>query len=291
MPILSIKRDFVGDPHIVRIISDDLLSVVNSGTYLRDEAVNIAFLNEGTFQFLNTDLVQVNCVEDVTLIRATAMFTIINADTVPELVLWFDGANNLPTFGQAAEKNVTDNADPLVVSFNPLISPTPVLGDIAVFADVNGSIQASGIPSANLLQSSLANPDPNANLFVFNVTATAAQLAGLGLVPLVVASGPAVQYRILELYLNDSATDFSGGGGDRDIIVSDGVTVYAVTPAASAQAQSNQRWGATDITFPSGATINQLTAAGANLRVQYFGGTTDYAAGEITLTGLVQRVV
>ena len=91
------------------------------------------------------------------------------------------------------------------------------------------------------------------------------------------------------MYINFGGTNFSGG--DRDLAITDGTTVYTVIPSASLLAlPGNEIWGGIDIPFPSSAAISTSTLAGTNLYMQYSGGTTDYIAGSITLTVEYVRV-
>jgi hypothetical protein len=65
-----------------------------------------------------------------------------------------------------------------------------------------------------------------------------------------------------------------------------------VIPAATLQALSalNAGWGSVSVPFPASAAINTLTQAGANLYLQYSGGTTDYTSGSVTITVEYARV-
>lgn len=143
--------------------------------------------------------------------------------------------------------------------------------------------------STGYIQTTTQNPDPCANLISFDITVGQAALASGGNVALITSSG-SKRYKLRTLQLNSGGTNFSGGGGDRNISITDGTTVYSVIPAATAQALANTAWGATGLPFPAAAAINTSTAAGANLRAIYSGGTTDYTAGSLVLTAVYQRV-
>jgi hypothetical protein len=146
-----------------------------------------------------------------------------------------------------------------------------------------------GAASAGILVSTITAPDNNANLIRFDVTATAAALATAGTVTLLTSSG-AKQYKIINLWVNAGGTNFSGGGGDRLLDITDGTTVYSTVPAASLQTLANTGWGVTELPFPAAAAINTSTAAGASLICQYSGGAADYGAGSVVISGLLQRV-
>jgi len=141
-----------------------------------------------------------------------------------------------------------------------------------------------------VLTSSLATPDTNANLIGFDVTVGFAALATGGSVILQASSG-AKQYKIRSLELEGFGTNFSGGGGDRLGEVTDNTSVYSIIPAATMQSLVNARWGV-GAPLPNSATVanDTSTAAGANLVFKYTGGTTDYTAGSLRISGLMQRV-
>lgn len=59
MAITAISRDWGAVPSIVRMVSDDALSVVLGSTYLDDQADNIKALNQGAFDWQDTDMLLV----------------------------------------------------------------------------------------------------------------------------------------------------------------------------------------------------------------------------------------
>lgn len=132
-------------------------------------------------------------------------------------------------------------------------------------------------------------PDIGSNLVTFDVTVGHAALASGGSVILVDSRGTE-QYKIRSLQLNSGGTNFSGGGGDRLGQVTDETTVYSVIPAATLQTLANEQWGTTGLPNPASAAINTSTAAGADLVFKYSGGATDYTAGSLVISGIVQRV-
>lgn len=125
----------------------------------------------------------------------------------------------------------------------------------------------------------------------FDVTVGQAALASGGSVALWDALA-GEQYKVRQLYLNSGGTNFSGGGGDRLLAISDGTTVYSVIPAANIQTLANRVWGeGATFPFPASAAINTSTAAGADLVALYSGGATDYTAGSLVLSGMLERVL
>ncbi len=150
------------------------------------------------------------------------------------------------------------------------------------------SIADVGAATGSLLNCAVA-ADPGANLISFDITVGQAAIAAGGSVTLVDSSGTK-QYKVRSLQLNRGGTNFSGGGGNRLGQVTDGTTVYSVIPAATLQTLANEQWGATGLPNPASAAINTTTVAGADLVFKYSGGTTDYTAGSLVITGIAERV-
>jgi hypothetical protein len=127
----------------------------------------------------------------------------------------------------------------------------------------------------------------------FDVTVGQAALASAGKVVLH-AGVTGQQFVVEQLWANKGGTNFSGGSGDRLLAISDGTTVYSVIPATNIQTLVNSGWGiSTPLPFPAGAgvSINTYTAVGADLYAQYSGGSADYTAGSVVLSGVLRRVV
>lgn len=174
-----------------------------------------------------------------------------------------------------------------------------VVGEIATLGVFQVTVSGSnvsltafpiGAPAvANLLSASFASPDVNANLIGFDVTVGFSALASAGSVTLQASSG-SKQYKIRTLELESGGTNFSGGGGDRLGQVTDGTSVYSVIPAATMQALVNARWGVTALPNAASVANNTSTVAGAPLVFKYSGGTVDYTAGSLRISGLMQRV-
>lgn len=124
-----------------------------------------------------------------------------------------------------------------------------------------------------------------------DATATYVTLGSAGKVNAIVGVSPgSAQYKITNIYLNSGGTNFSGG--DRDLILTDGTTVYTdITSVTLLALPGNTNWGSATLPFPASAPINTLTGGGANLYLIYFGGTTDYTAGSLTVTVEYARVV
>lgn len=141
----------------------------------------------------------------------------------------------------------------------------------------------------SFLMCNLGVSDIASNLIGFDVTVAFSDMSG-GTSKTLYTSGGSRQYKIVSLFANRGGTNFSGGGGDRLGAITDNTTVYSVIPAASLQTLANARWGDTALPFPASAAINTSTAAAASLVMKYSGGTADYTAGSVVISGIVKRV-
>jgi len=187
--------------------------------------------------------------------------------------------------GTASTKAASDNTKPSVAS----VSGATTIGNVTEFADIAGTVTNGPVAANKLLTSSITTPDVSIDLVSFDVTVGQAALAAGGKVALITSAG-AKQYRLRVLQLNSGGTNFSGGGGDRLGQVTDDTTVYSVIPAATMQSLVNAQWGVTALPNPAAAAIFTPTAAGANLSFEYSGGTTDYTAGSLRISGIAQRI-
>jgi len=150
------------------------------------------------------------------------------------------------------------------------------------------SIGDPGQSTASILTSKV-NADPGANLITVDVTVAHTDLASAASKTLYTSSG-SKQFKIRGIWLNGGGTNFSGGGGDRLLSITDNTTVYSLIPAADLQTLANSAWGVTGLPFPAAAAINTSTAAGASIVAKYSGGAADYSAGSVVLTLLLERV-
>jgi hypothetical protein len=222
----------------------------------------------------------------------------LNNQSLPTTVSYLDIVRALYSFvpgtgGTYAEFQVSISAVTGVITLVPWVDNANVLlpvvaGNIPNFNGITGQIKDAGIASNVLLTSAIVTPDVGANLIAFDIQCGFAALAAGGSVPLITSSG-AKQYKIRSLQLNGGGINFSGGG-DRLGQVTDGTTVYSVIPGANLQTLVNAQWGSAILPNPATAALNANTAAGANLVFKYSGGTTDYTAGSVIISGVVQRV-
>lgn len=153
------------------------------------------------------------------------------------------------------------------------------------------SIPDPGASTANfLISASSANTQSMSGNLLVNgnpavvskvVTATFSQLATAGKVNIFVAPTVTAQIAILDIKVFKS-TGLSGGGGDRLLSLADGTLVFnnAGITAALLGTPIFTLWGGTGnpIASSSQATVS---TAGANVYLQYVGGTTDFTAGSV----------
>lgn len=131
--------------------------------------------------------------------------------------------------------------------------------------------------------------DVPGDIAVYQTTVGQAALASGGTVILLDAlSGE--EWKTREIFLSGAGTNFSGGGGDRLLTISDGTSTWSIIPAATLQSLAVARWGNSGVPFP--ATAAHLTTAsvvGVDITASYSGGTSDYTAGSLTLVLTMER--
>ncbi len=128
------------------------------------------------------------------------------------------------------------------------------------------------------------NPTIDVALQVFETTVGQAALGTGGEVILLDALTDET-WKVLDIVLSADGTNFSGGGGDRLLDITDGTSTWSVIPAATLQSLAVSRWGV-DAGMPNPSTASHLFAAsasGTDIVAKYSGGTTDYTAGSLTL--------
>lgn len=212
--------------------------------------------------------------------------------------------SDLIILGGTLQAGISGTAGELV-----LFSSTSNKGSLIFSPTANQGNTNTTISNSSMAQAtSIAIPDPgasaasflistipvdfggNANLYWFDITVGQAALASAGSVTLKLSSGSA-QYKLRSLQLSGvGGTNFSGGGGDRLGQVTDGTTVYSLIPAATMQTLTNAQWGVTALPNPASVAINTSSVAGSSIVFKYSGGTTDYTAGSLVISGMVQRI-
>ena len=127
------------------------------------------------------------------------------------------------------------------------------------------------------------NPTIDVALQVFETTVGQAALSTGGEV-ILLDTLTGETWKVLDIVLSADGTNFSGGGGDRLLDITDGTSIWSVIPAATLQSLAVARWG--DAGMPNPATASHLFAAsasGTDIVAKYSGGATDYTAGSLTI--------
>ena len=273
LPVINATGDFdTTISNAVAVAQDQVITVPDSG------AATGNFILSGTAagtQSLSTSL---SFVGGGTNIQITGGGNFIaGSDTAAGHFTSFSATTVSGTLSLTAIDNATGDFD------------TEINNAAAVGQDQVVTIPDLGAATGSFLTSTLVLSQPGANVITKNITVGQAAVATAGEVTIQASSG-ADQYKILEIFLNSGGTNFSGGGGDRLGQVTDGTTVYSVVPAAQMQALVNARWGDTATPFPASAPINTSTVAAADLVFSYSGGATDYTAGSLVITVVLEKV-
>jgi len=272
-------------PNIIKIDTDDSTATILTSTYLnKAKAMGYSFSAKDMALVNGTD--GVFWAEVVISGANTGLQAAINPGNVTLPVVDNDFAQFDGTTGKIKDggKSASDNAKTKVV----MADAATTIGQLGMFTDVAGTIGNSTVVANRVLQGSFNNPSTNINMVSFDVSVGQAALASAGQV-ILQASGAGEIYKIRGLWLNAAGTNFSGGGGDRNAQITDGTTVYSVIPAATLQSLANTAWGATGLPFPAAASIFTDTVAAADIYIEYQGGTTDYTAGSLFISALLER--
>lgn len=278
MSILQYSTDLAGQtavhPRLVRIICNDDLSTITSLNWLKQIIIE-GYLNP---TFYETDIFLIGYGSDSS---SVGIFTaIIDGTDITLVPSYAEGTlTSFPDVLNTGTLNLT--AVPNAGNYTITISNRP-MGQATTF-----SIGDPGQATASILTSK-AIADVGANLITFDVTVLYSQLPSSLVVLYTAASGTA-QYKIRSLTISPGI-NFSGAGGDRALKIDDGNKIYSLIPAAALQTLTNATWGSNDLPFPTSFAINSTTVPGNNLQIQYSGGTTDYTAGSIIVSGTLERV-
>lgn len=147
MTIISIKRDFVGDPNIVRIEDTATLATISATGYYETQKAAVELINHGAFAFVEGDMILINYSNGEGFFTYdSATFTFIpeagnSGITLPTVANDFAIFTN--TTGQLADsaKSATDNSKTKVVMLD---NPTVTSGNFASFSATNGTLADSG---------------------------------------------------------------------------------------------------------------------------------------------------
>lgn len=113
----------------------------------------------------------------------------------------------------------------------------------------------------------------------FEAAVNQASLSGAGQVVLLDAAA-GEQWKIMEIMISGTGTNFSGG--DRLLDIKQDTTVYSTITTTLLQTLASTRWGGTGLPLPT--DLFAQTASGQDVIAQYSGGLTDYTAGECTIS-------
>lgn len=113
-------------------------------------------------------------------------------------------------------------------------------------------------------------------LFYTETTVTYLTLAS-GSSVTVIDSSAAKRFKLRNIFLSTTGTNFSGGGGDRNLSITDNTTTFSTIDATALQDVTSD-WG--DILVSARTTAS---VAGTDIVMKYSGGTVDYTAGSATV--------
>lgn len=307
-------------PRIVKIVTDSNLATVTSAGWI-NSAVAEGFSIQPTDMILisyngGTNFFTPAIVSGVITLSALESLGNVLLPVVAGHLASFNGTtgqikdsgaalSSAQPFAVASPGSLTPGQVPLISDANGTISgsgamlahegdafivtqaATVIIGQVPEFSNANGQLSNSSLMANKVLSSSITNPDVNANLLSLTITMTAAALATAGKVQIIpAASGK--QYQIINMWLNGGGTGFNGVG-DRSVGVTDGTTTWGTLTNTTLGSIPITQWGASGFAY-SVTNRATLSVAGAEIYLQYNGGTTDYGTGSVTLTFLIQRV-
>lgn len=209
--------------------------------------------------------------------------------TEGDLLYYHSGANARLAIGASTDILQSNGTIPAWVA-NPGLLIASNLSDLN---SISTAVTNLGFPAtaSHTLSAGFATPDTAADLIWVDVACTSAALATAGKVQIAAAAGTK-QYKIRDVRVNYSASGLSGSSGDRLLSITDGTTVYNSTgiTAALLGTPVNTLWGGTGNPVAGTVAMNTSSVAGAQIYVQYIGGTIDYSAGTVNLSVQLQRV-
>ena len=306
MGVLQIQQVEVGEvgtlPVSVKMTTTDTLAKVTTAGYLNNQPLLGVSLSAADILavFYNAVVSNIGGIQSASF----GIFTVSVSSGVITLTEWVNPSNVLlpvvsgdfavfnGTSGQIKDSGSAPSSasQPFVV-----VSPGSITtGHLLSAGNANGTIADSGIVPANLVQTSSATNTQsiagslflNGNPVVVNktVTATAAALATAGKVNIFVAPTVTAQIAILDIKVFLS-TGLSGGGGNRLLSLADGTLVFNATGITAALLGTPifTLWGGTGNPIASSAE-QSISTAGANVYLQYVGGTTDYSTGSVIVS-------
>jgi hypothetical protein len=160
MAITAIGRYFVGDPNIVCIVTSDDLATITTTGYITDQQDNIEALNNGEFQWTDTDLVLMHYSPSL-----IGFFTYDSGNQTFDELDPTGGLSNTLQDGDIFVGNAANVATGVTPSGDITLTNTGVFG-IAAGAIVNADVNAAAaiafsklaaLPSAEILVGSAGN--------------------------------------------------------------------------------------------------------------------------------------
>lgn len=147
----------------------------------------------------------------------------------------------------------------------------------------NGALKINGQPAIPAI---IASVDLASNIICADPLLTFGALAA-GAHNLLFTATSGATYKIRNMRLNYS---LPFAGGDRDVAITDGVTVYSLIPAAQFIAPFTGYWGSSILPLAPTVDVSVPTVISTDLYAVYSGGTTDYTIGSMPLTIEYERV-
>jgi hypothetical protein len=125
---------------------------------------------------------------------------------------------------------------------------------------------------------------------VRSITAGFAALGTAGTVTVQAAPSVSSQFIIVDVKVMYGAAGLSGGGGDRLLSLTDGTIAFNASgiTAALLGTPIYTVWGGTGNPVPG--SVSTTSTAGADIVLQYAGGSTDFTAGDVTIQVTLAQV-
>lgn len=194
MAITAIGRYFVGNPNIVAIVTDDDLAAITTAGYVTAQAANIEALQNGDFQWTDTDIVLISYAPDFLInwfvYDATNATFIANpaagglSNTLPSADIFVGNASNIATGVTMSGDATIDNTGAVTLANNAVTS-AKVAATLMQYAEVDmTAAQWNGMYGApvQLVAAPGANKVIVVDKIVLNMTFVSAQYAAGGVV-------------------------------------------------------------------------------------------------------------
>jgi hypothetical protein len=110
------------------------------------------------------------------------------------------------------------------------------------------------------------------------VIVTANDLMNYGKIILIENNG-FQRYQFVNIYYSFNSKHFKNG--NRLLNIVDGKNAFTLISSEALKNIISSSWGMPSLPFPPNVPINQITAEGEDVYIQYAGGNTDYTEGDI----------